>query len=79
MNADTTTNAAATAPAGSGDEAATAYAELATTLGDIEKGYVLNDATLTDQQRAARRYLVANALQHGFQCWFDSDPDRPRP
>jgi hypothetical protein len=29
------------------------------------------------EERAAGRYLVANALQHGFQCWFESDPRRP--
>ena len=28
-------------------------------------------------ERAAGRYLVANALQHAFQFWFEADPKRP--
>ena len=65
------------AVASQGDAAAKAYAELSKTLLLIEQSYVCADPTLTPQQRSARRYLVANALQHGFHCWFDSDPRRP--
>ena len=47
-------------------------------LGEIEAGYIGPDRRMhTPEDRAAGRYLVANALQHGFQCWFDSDPRRP--
>lgn len=63
--------------ASSGDEAARAYAELSATLVKVEEGWVNADPSLSDQQRSARRYLVANALQHGFHCWFDCDPRRP--
>jgi hypothetical protein len=62
----------------SNDAAAQAFAELATTLGEIEAGYIGPDRDMnTPQERAAGRYLVANALQHGFQCWFEADPKRP--
>ncbi len=62
----------------SGDAAAHAFAELAAMLGEIEAGYIGPDRRMhTPEDRAAGRYLVANALQHGFQCWFDSDPKRP--
>ncbi len=60
----------------SGPEAAKAYAELAQTLLEIEAQWS-SDPELDEQKQAARRYLVANALQHGFQCWFDCDPKRP--
>ena len=60
----------------SGSEAARAYAELCKTLLEIEVGYS-RVPELSSQEQASRRYLVANALQHGFQCWFDCDPRRP--
>jgi hypothetical protein len=64
--------------AASGDAAGRAFAELAATLGEIEVGYISSDRGMnTPEERAAGRYLVANALQHGFQCWFPSDPQRP--
>ena len=67
-----------TTAAASGDAAAGAFAELAALLGEIEAGYIGPDRRMhTPEDRAAGRYLVANALQHGFQCWFDSDPKRP--
>jgi len=66
------------ARAASGDEAGRAFAELAATLGQIEAEYIGRDrGTESAEERAARRYLVANALQHGFQCWFEADPQRP--
>jgi hypothetical protein len=86
MNPSTPTSGtpAATALAGaaqaavSGDESARAYAELASMLGDLETDYIGPDPdSHSPEERAARRYLVANALQHGFQCWFDCDPKRP--
>jgi hypothetical protein len=81
MNESTTTTALAGAAqaAASGDAAAGAFAELATLLGEIEADYYSPDRRnmQTPEQRAAGRYLVANALQHGFHCWFDSDPKRP--
>jgi hypothetical protein len=64
--------------AGAGDAAAAAFAELAETLGEIESGYISADRGMsTSLERSAGRYLVANALQHGFQCWFECDPKRP--
>ena len=64
--------------AGAGDAAAAAFAELAATLGEIESGYISADRGMsTSLERSAGRYLVANALQHGFQCWFECDPKRP--
>ncbi len=78
---ETTTSAAlagAAQAAASGDAAAGAFAELAAMLGEIEAGYIGPDRRMhTPEDRAAGRTLVANALQHGFQCWFDSDPKRP--
>ena len=72
---ETAGGAAATA---SGDAAAQAYAELAAVLGEIEACYIgPNRGMHTPEERAAGRYLVANALQHGFQCWFEADPRRP--
>jgi hypothetical protein len=64
---------------GAGDEAAAAYAELAATLSEIEANYYNPERRnmQTAQQRNAGRYLVANVLQHGFQCWFEMDPKRP--
>ena len=65
------------APASS-DAAARAFAHLAEVLGEIEAGYVGPERGMhTPEERAAGRYLVANALQHGFQCWFGADPRRP--
>jgi hypothetical protein len=62
----------------SGDAAARAFAALAAVLGEIEAGYIGSDRGMhSAQERAAGRYLVANALQHGFQCWFEADPKRP--
>jgi hypothetical protein len=64
--------------AASGDAAARAFADLALTLGEIEAGYIGSDRGMnTPAEKAAGRYLLANALQHGFQCWFDADPERP--
>jgi hypothetical protein len=58
--------------------AAHAYAELAATLGEVEAKYISADRGMhTPAERAAGRYLLANALQHGFQCWFEADPARP--
>jgi hypothetical protein len=60
------------------DSAARAFGELAAVLGEIEANYIgPNRGMNTPEERAAGRYLVANALQHGFQCWFDVDPKRP--
>lgn len=63
----------------SGDAAAAAFADLAATIQEIEAGYYDPERRnmQTAEQRAAGRYLVANALQHGFQFWFESDPKRP--
>ena len=47
-----------------GPEATAAFGELAQMLLDIELHWS-SDPELTDQMQAARRYLVANALQHG--------------
>lgn len=64
--------------ASSGDAAAAAFAELSETLGAIEEGYITPDRGMNSaDERTAGRYLLANALQHGFQCWFDIDPKRP--
>ncbi len=72
---DTTTPAARD---GASDEAALAYAELAALLGEVEAGYIGPQREMhTAQERAAGRYLIANALQHGFECWFPADPERP--
>ena len=60
------------------DSAARAFGELAAVLGEIEANYIgPNRGMNSPEDRAAGRYLVANALQHGFQCWFDVDPKRP--
>ena len=60
------------------ERAAHAYAELAETLREIEAGYIRSERGMNlPSERAAGRYLVANALQHGFQFWFESDPARP--
>ena len=60
------------------EEAARAYAELGETLAEIEAGYIGPVREMhTAAERAAGRYLVANALQHGFQCWFECDLKRP--
>ncbi len=62
----------------SGDAAAQAFAALSAVLAEIEAKYIGPDRKMhTAQDRAGGRYLVANALQHGFQCWFDVDPRRP--
>ena len=75
---DTTLSNVANSPA-AGDAAAQAFAELALLLGEIEAGYFGPDRPhlQTPEERSAGRYLVANALQHGFQCWFEADPARP--
>jgi len=60
------------------DAAARAYADLSAVLAEIEAGYITRERGMhTSAERSAGRYLLANALQHGFQCWFDSDPKRP--
>jgi len=62
----------------SADAAARATADLAAALAEIEADYIGPGRGMnTPEERAAGRYLVANALQHGFQCWFESDPARP--
>ncbi|MDJ0868691.1 MAG: DUF1214 domain-containing protein [Myxococcota bacterium] len=64
--------------AGSNDAAARAFAELAALLNEIESGYIGPERGMhTLAERTAGRNLVANGLQHGFQCWFDVDPKRP--
>ncbi|MEE2673997.1 MAG: DUF1214 domain-containing protein [Myxococcota bacterium] len=73
MDPSTSTN-----EAGSGDAAARAFSELSEALAEIEADYLGPDRGMhTAADRAAGRYLIANALQHGFQCWFDVDPARP--
>jgi hypothetical protein len=69
---------AAQAAAG-GEAGGAAFAELASLLGEIEASFYAPDRRnmQTADHRAAGRFLVANALQHGFQCWFPSDPARP--
>ena len=65
-------------PAFADDAAARAYAELAAVLSEIEANYISPDRGMhTPEERTAGRYLLANALQHGFQCWFEVDPKRP--
>ncbi len=60
------------------DAAARAFAELAAVLGEIEAGYIGPKRGMhTPEERAAGRNLIANALQHGFQCWYPVDPKRP--
>jgi len=67
-----------TAHAAHTDKGAQAYADLAEVLGEIEEKYIGPERGMnTSAERSAGRYLLANALQHGFQCWFDSDPKRP--
>ena len=62
----------------SGDAAAQAFEELAAALGEIEADYIGPGRGMhSADERTAGRYLLANALQHGFQCWFDIDPKRP--
>lgn len=61
-----------------GDKAAQAYADLARSLVEIDSQYISEErGMVTPEEKAAGRYLLANALQHGFQCWFDMDPKRP--
>lgn len=71
---DSTTRRAAAA-----ESAGDAFGALAALLREIESSYYRPDRRnmQTAAQRAAGRYLVANALQHGFQCWFEADPLRP--
>jgi hypothetical protein len=65
-------------PAAAGDAAARAFGDLAEVLREIDAGYIGPGRGMhTPAERAAGRYLVANALQHGFQCWFGADPRRP--
>ncbi len=62
----------------SSDAAAGAFADLAEQLLKIEAGYIGSHRDMeTSEGRSAGRYLLANALQHGFQCCFDMDPKRP--
>jgi hypothetical protein len=61
-----------------GEAAALAYAELGEALAEIERSWIGPERGMhTAEERAAGRYLLANALQHGFQCWFECDPARP--
>lgn len=63
---------------GAGDAAAAAFAELAATLQEIEASYIGPERGMNlPSERDAGRYLLANALQHGFQCWFPVDTQRP--
>jgi hypothetical protein len=71
---------AGTGAGGQGAEsaAARAYAELAATIAEVEAKYIGPERGMhTPAEQAAGRYLLANALQHGFQCWFEADPARP--
>ncbi len=62
----------------SGDVSPAAWAELREALAEIEAEYVTAERGMsTPEERAAGRYLLANAMQHGFQCWFEVDPQRP--
>ena len=64
--------------AASGDQAALAFGELAATLADIEANWATLDPNKTSpEERAAGHFMLANALQHGFQVWFNVDPVRP--
>jgi hypothetical protein len=62
-----------------GDAAGDAFRRLAGLLQEIEERYYDPERRnmQTAEQRAAGRYLVANALQHAFQFWFEADPRRP--
>jgi hypothetical protein len=65
-------------PEVAGDAAAEAYRELAAAIAEIDAKYIAAGRGMhTPAERAAGRYLVANALQHAFQCWFEADPKRP--
>jgi hypothetical protein len=78
MNESSTGAALAAAAQASGDKSAQAFAELSEAIREIEEGYIVPERRMhTSGDRAAGRYLLANALQHGFGCWFDSDPVRP--
>ncbi len=60
------------------DQASEVLKELADQLLEIEANYIGPDRGMNrPTERDAGRYLLANALQHGFQCWFDVDPKRP--
>ena len=60
------------------DRGSEAYADLSAAISEIEMNYVSSDRNMNSiEERTAGRYLIANALQHGFQCWFDIDPQRP--
>ncbi|MEE2678667.1 MAG: DUF1214 domain-containing protein [Myxococcota bacterium] len=60
------------------DAAAAAFENLASQLIEIEAKYIATHPEMDSiEGRNAGRYLVANALQHGFQCCFDVDPMRP--
>ena len=60
------------------DAAAEAWAELNSALADIEQNWVGQPGgEISGEERAARRYLVANSLQHAFDAWFEADPVRP--
>jgi len=64
---------------GNDPSAAIAFKELTAAIAQIEDEYINGDRRNmeTPEQKAAGRYLVANALQHGFACWFEADPARP--
>lgn len=60
------------------ESAPQAFAELAQLLQEIEKAYIGPDRGMhSPSERAAGRALVAHALQHAFQYWFEADPARP--
>lgn len=79
MGTKSATNMAATQSQEARDDAAAnAFAELASQIVEIEAKYIAAHPDMDSiEGRNAGRYLVANALQHGFQCCFDVDPKRP--
>ena len=76
MDNDSQPNTAATSIQ---DEVAPrAFAELADLLSEVESSYIGADRGMhSPEERTAGRNLIANALQHGFQCWYEVDPKRP--
>lgn len=78
MGESSSTNEATTRGATSGDMAARAFADLASVLGEIEEGFIGPVRDMHSlEERAAGRNLIANALQHALQCWYQLDPKRP--
>jgi hypothetical protein len=60
------------------DASPAVWSALSETIAQIEAEYITAERGMTTaQERAAGRYLLANALQHAFQCWFEVDPKRP--